>query len=81
MLWGRISGGECSCWWTDQPACQRGAQAVRETKKIRSTVSVEWLFHLMSRDDRAAIKLFMAGIRGWEAGLRRGLENGKSNGD
>jgi hypothetical protein len=32
-----------------------------------------------SRDRRTAIELFIAGIRGWEAGLRRQLENSKSN--
>jgi hypothetical protein len=32
----------------------------------------------LSRDDKTAIELFLAGIWGWEAGLRRKLENGKS---
>jgi hypothetical protein len=31
-----------------------------------------------SRDDKTAIELFLTGIWGWEAGLRRKLENGKS---
>jgi hypothetical protein len=32
----------------------------------------------LSRDDRMAIELFLAGIRGWEAGLRRRMDDGKS---
>ena len=35
--------------------------------------------HPESRDDKTAIELFVAGVRGWEAGLRRKLEDGKSN--
>jgi len=31
-----------------------------------------------SRDDKTAIELFLIGIWGWEAGLRRKHENGKS---
>jgi hypothetical protein len=31
-----------------------------------------------SRGDKTAIELFLTGIWGWEAGLRRKLENGKS---
>jgi hypothetical protein len=31
-----------------------------------------------SRDDKTAIELFLTGIWGWEAGLRRKLEIGKS---
>jgi len=31
-----------------------------------------------NRDDKTAIELFLTGIWGWEAGLRRKLENGKS---
>ena len=34
---------------------------------------------LKNRGDKTAIELFIAGIRGWEAGLRRRLENGKSS--
>ncbi len=32
----------------------------------------------INRDDKTAIELFLTGIWGWEAGLRRKLENGKS---
>jgi len=31
-----------------------------------------------SRGDKTAIELFIAGVRGWEAPLRRQLEDGKS---
>jgi hypothetical protein len=33
---------------------------------------------ISSRGDKTAIELFLTGIWGWEAGLRRKLENGKS---
>ena len=33
---------------------------------------------IFSRDNKTAIELFMVGIRGWEAGLRRQLENCKA---
>jgi hypothetical protein len=32
----------------------------------------------VSGEDRTPIELFIAGVRGWEAGLRSQLENGKS---
>jgi hypothetical protein len=32
----------------------------------------------INRDDKTAIELFLTGTWGWEAGLRRKLENGKS---
>jgi hypothetical protein len=32
-----------------------------------------------SRGDKTAIELFLAGIRGWEAGLRRRLDDDKSH--
>ena len=34
-----------------------------------------------TRGEKTAIELFIAGIRGWEAGLRRRLDNGKSKQD
>ncbi len=34
-----------------------------------------------SRGDKTAIELFIAGIQGWEAGLRRRMDNGKSKQD
>ena len=39
-------------------------------ESIRRCVSPE--------DDKTAIELFLTGIWGWEVGLRRKLENGKS---
>lgn len=42
-------------------------------------VLAEGLLVQSSRGDKTAIELFIAGIRGWEAGLRRRLENGKSS--
>jgi hypothetical protein len=30
------------------------------------------------RGDKTAMELFIAGVRGWEAGLRRWLDDGKS---
>jgi hypothetical protein len=41
-------------------------------------VLVEGLSVSLSRGDKTAIELFLTGIWGWEAGLRRKLENGKS---
>jgi hypothetical protein len=41
-------------------------------------VFTEGLNSKNSRDDKTAIELFLTGIWGWEAGLRRKLENGKS---
>lgn len=41
-------------------------------------VLAEGLLSEKSRDDKTAIELFLTGIWGWEAGLRRKLENGKS---
>jgi hypothetical protein len=37
--------------------------------------------HKSNRGDKTAIELFVAGVRGWEAGLRRRLEDGKPNRD
>jgi hypothetical protein len=34
-----------------------------------------------SGEDRTAIELFIAGVRGWEGHLRRQLEDGKLNPD
>jgi hypothetical protein len=34
-----------------------------------------------SRGDKTAIELFIAGVRGWEAGLRRQMDDGKSKRD
>ena len=34
-----------------------------------------------NRDDRTAIELFIDGVRGWETGLRRRLDDGKSKPD
>jgi hypothetical protein len=31
-----------------------------------------------SRDDKTAIELFLTGVRGWEAGLWRRMNDGKS---
>jgi len=32
-----------------------------------------------SRDDKTAIELFLAGIQGWEAGLRRRVDDDQQN--
>jgi hypothetical protein len=29
----------------------------------------------MTRDDKMAVELFIAGIRGWEAGMRRPIDD------
>ena len=39
-------------------------------------VLAEGLISKNSRGDKTAIELFLAGIRGWEAGLRRWMDNG-----
>jgi hypothetical protein len=41
-------------------------------------VLAEGLVSKNSRGDKTAIELFLAGVQGWEAVLRRGLEVGKS---
>ena len=41
-------------------------------------VLAEGLVSENSRGDKTAIELFLAGVRGWEAGLRRRLDDGKS---
>jgi hypothetical protein len=40
-------------------------------------VFAEGLVSEKSRDDKTAIELFIAGVQGWEAGLRRRLDEGK----
>jgi hypothetical protein len=40
-------------------------------------VLAEGLVANNGRGDKTAIELFMAGVRGWEAGLRRRLDDGK----
>jgi hypothetical protein len=47
-----------------------------ESKQRATPTSVHC--HCNIRDDKTAIELFLTGIWGWEAGLRRKLENGKS---
>jgi len=37
--------------------------------------------HAEYRGDKTAIELFIAGLRGWEAGLRRRMDDGKANGN
>ncbi len=54
-----------------------GAQAVRETQKSRSTVSVERLFYVTSRDDRTVLELFLVGVAGWNALMRKRLDDSK----
>ena len=44
-------------------------------------VLAEGLLSENSRGDKTAIELFIAGIQGWEAGLRRRLDDGKSKPD
>jgi hypothetical protein len=34
---------------------------------------------LQCRGDKTPLELFLAGVRGWEAGLRRRFDNSKSN--
>jgi hypothetical protein len=41
-------------------------------------VLAEGLLSEISRGDRTAIELFIAGVRGWEAGLRRRIRDGKA---
>jgi hypothetical protein len=41
-------------------------------------VLAEGLLVSSSRGDRTPFELFVAGVRGWEAGLRRRLDDGKS---
>jgi hypothetical protein len=45
-------------------------------KKPRCSLLLQRGLH--SRGDKTAIELFLAGIRGWEAGLRRRMDDGKS---
>jgi hypothetical protein len=32
---------------------------------------------VINRDNKTAIELFLTGVRGWEAGLRRRMDDGK----
>ena len=41
-------------------------------------ILAEGLLSENSRGKRMAIELFIAGVQGWEAGLRRRLDDGKS---
>jgi len=41
-------------------------------------LGAEGLLVQSSRGDKTAIELFLAGIRGWEAGLRQCLNEGKT---
>jgi hypothetical protein len=43
--------------------------------------AVDGLLWVDSRGDKTAIELFVAGIRGWEAGIRRRMDDGKSKPD
>jgi len=44
-------------------------------------VLAEGLISEKSRGDRTPLELFIAGVQGWEAGLRRRLDDGKSKQD
>jgi len=44
-------------------------------------VLAEGLVANNGRGDKTAIERFMAGVQGWEAGIRRWLEDGKSKQD
>jgi len=67
---------------------QHDRLAVREIlcrAGIRPPIFGNFLSHLcgrvwngLFRGDRTAVKLFIAGIQGWEAGLGRRLDHGKS---
>ena len=48
------------------------------TKRKPFDVLAEGLNCQKSRGDKTAIELFIAGIKGWEAGLRRRIDDGKS---
>jgi hypothetical protein len=45
--------------------------------KSPSTFSSKGFFLKDSRGDKTGIELFIAGVRGWEAGLRRRLDDGE----
>ena len=44
-------------------------------------VLAEGLISQQSRGNKTAIELFIAGVRGWEAGLWRRMDDGKSKQD
>jgi len=44
-------------------------------------VLAEGLLSKESRDNKTAIELFLAGVRGWEAGLWRRMNDGKPYSD
>jgi hypothetical protein len=52
--------------------------ALVENEKTARHKSLRRAVDCLSRDDKTTIELFLTGIWGWEAGLRRKLENGKS---
>jgi hypothetical protein len=47
----------------------------------RYTTATSEQYHRNIRGDKTPLELFLAGIRGWEAGLRRQFDNGKSKQD
>jgi hypothetical protein len=49
------------------------------TTKQPFDIIAEGLFLKESGEDRTPIELFIAGVRGWEVGLRRRLDDGTSS--
>jgi site-specific DNA recombinase len=60
----------CLNCWLD------GATLMAEMRKPFDVLA-EGLISENSRGNKTAIELFVAGVQGWEAGLRRRLEDGK----
>ncbi len=52
-----------------------------ESGEIQLRTTESGIFGSVSRGDKTAIELFVAGVRGWEAGLRRRLDDVKSKPD
>ena len=52
--------------------------ALVSKEKQPADMQCDGLLILTSREDRTPIELFIAGVRGWEVGLRSQFENGTS---
>jgi hypothetical protein len=59
------------------PAAQTHSQTVAGKIRKPFDLLTEGLISKNSRDNKTAIELFLAGVQGLEAGVRRKLEDGK----
>jgi hypothetical protein len=58
-----------------------GRKAFLPNEKQLAAKRCRELFRDGSRDNKTPLELFLAGIRGWETGFRRRMDDGSSNPD